>query len=112
MLQAKELRFGNKVQSSEGEVITVQQILGHTVIYDSHIKVNRELATTLDSHYKTYTTKVIELVKETSFQDLQPIALTPKVLEKCGMKRAGSLNDVPGEEESLVFVIENNDREQ
>ena len=86
MLQAKELRFGNKVQSPKGEVITVQQILGNTVIYDTQIKVNRELATTRDSHYRTYSTQVIEMVKETDFQDLEPIALTPKVLEKCGLR--------------------------
>jgi hypothetical protein len=86
MLQAKELRFGNKVQSPQGEIITVQQILSNTVIYDAQIKVNRELATTADSYHRTYTTQVIEMVKKSDFHELEPITLTPKVLEKCGMR--------------------------
>ena len=86
MLQAKELRFGNKVQSHQGEVITVQQILSNTVIYDTQVKVSRELATSGDSYQRTYTTQVIELVKKSDFQELEPIALTPKVLEKCGLR--------------------------
>lgn len=86
MLQAKELRFGNKVQSHQGEIITVQQILSNTVIYDTQVKVNRELATTGESYHRTYTTQVIELVKKSDFQELEPIALTPKVLEKCGLR--------------------------
>ena len=86
MLQAKELRFGNKVQSPQGEIITVQQILSNTVIYDAQIKVNRELATTGDAYHRTYTTQVIEMVKKSDFSELEPIALTPNVLEKCGMR--------------------------
>jgi len=86
MLQAKELRFGNKVQSPQGEVITVQQILSNTVIYDTQVKVNRELAPTGDSYHRTYTTQVIEMVKKSDFHELEPIILTPKVLEKCGMR--------------------------
>lgn len=87
MLQAKELRFGNKVQTQQGEVITLQQILSNTVIYDTQVKVNRELAHARSSSNKMlYTTQVIEMVKETEFQDIEPIALTPKVLEKCGLR--------------------------
>jgi len=32
MLHAKELRFGNKVLTQNGEIITVQQILGNTLV--------------------------------------------------------------------------------
>ena len=86
MLQSNELRYGNKVQTSEGEVITIQQILSSSVIYDSQIKVNRELVNVRGSSKTTYTTEVMEMVKETDFQDLHPIVLTPKVLEKCGLR--------------------------
>jgi hypothetical protein len=86
MLQAQELRVGNKVQSPEGEVISIQQILGSTVIYDSQIKVNRELFNAKNNYRNTYTTEVVEMVKETDFEDLKPVTLTPKVLEQCGFR--------------------------
>jgi hypothetical protein len=86
MLQAQELRVGNKVQSPEGEVISIQQILGNSVIYDSQIKVNRELFNAKSAYRNTYTTEVVELVKESDFVDLKPVLLTPKVLEQCGFR--------------------------
>ena len=86
MLQAKELRFGNKVQSLQGEVITIQQILSSSVIYDTFVKVNRETVSARGGFKTTYTTQVIEMIKEADFQDIKPIVLTPKVLEKCGLR--------------------------
>ncbi|HEY4151159.1 MAG TPA: hypothetical protein VGM41_19610 [Chitinophagaceae bacterium] len=86
MLQAKELRFGNKVQTLQGEVITIQQILCSSVIYDTLVKVNRETVNSRGSFKTTYTTQVIEMIKEADFQDINPIVLTPKVLEKCGLR--------------------------
>ena len=86
MLQAKELRFGNKVQTIHGEVITVQQILSNTLIYDTQIKVNREIVSARGAFKTAYTTQVIEMVKEADFQEINPILLTPKVLEKCGLR--------------------------
>jgi hypothetical protein len=86
MLQAKELRFGNKVQSPNGEVITVQQILSNSIIYDTQIKVSRETASARGSFKTAYTTQVIEVIKEADFQDINPIVLTPKVLDKCGIR--------------------------
>jgi len=86
MLQAKELRFGNKVQTPQGEVITVQQILSNTVIYDTQIKVNRESVNARGASKITYTTQVIEMIKESDLLELNPIRLTPKVLEKCGLR--------------------------
>ena len=86
MLHAKELRFGNKVQTQKGEIITVQQILGNTLIYDTQIKVSREMATVNRSYKTSYTSQVIEVVKEAEFQEIDPILLTPKILEKCGFR--------------------------
>ncbi|HMH20136.1 MAG TPA: hypothetical protein VK563_00100 [Puia sp.] len=86
MLHAKELRFGNKVQTQHGEIITVQQILGNTLIYDTQIKVSREMAAVNRSYKTAYTTQVIEIVKEAEFHELDPIRLTSKVLEKCGFR--------------------------
>ena len=43
MIQAKELRFGNKVYNTRNaEIITVQQILHSTIIYDTQLKINKE----------------------------------------------------------------------
>ena len=86
MIHAKELRYGNKVQTQHGEIITVQQILSNTLVYDTQIKVTQEMATVGKSYKTAYTTQVIEVVKETEFQEIDPITLTPKVLEKCGFR--------------------------
>ena len=86
MIQAKELRYGNKVQTQRGEIITVQQILSNTLVYDTQIKVTQEMATVGKSYKTAYTTQVIEVVKETEFQEIEPIALTPRILEKCGFR--------------------------
>ena len=43
MIQAKELRFGNKVYNPRNaEIITVQQILHSTIIYDTQLKISKE----------------------------------------------------------------------
>ncbi|HXB07222.1 MAG TPA: hypothetical protein VNW04_08905 [Puia sp.] len=86
MIHAKELRYGNKVQTRDGETITVQQILGNSLIYDTQIKVNREVAAVRGSLRTAYASQFIEVVKEADFQEIEPIALTPKVLEKCGFR--------------------------
>ena len=86
MIQAKELRFGNKVQTHHGDIITVQQILSNTLIYDTQIKVTREVASIRTSHKTSYTSQFVEVIKEADFQDINPIPLTPKILEKCGFR--------------------------
>lgn len=86
MIHAKELRYGNKVQTRDGETITVQQILGNSLIYDTQIKVNREVAAVRGSLRTAYASQFIEVVKEADFLEIEPIALTPKVLEKCGFR--------------------------
>ena len=86
MIHAKELRFGNKVQTQQGEIITVQQILCNTLIYDTLIKVSRETAA-VGKYYKTdYSTQFIEVVKEAEYQEINGIFLTPRILEKCGFR--------------------------
>jgi hypothetical protein len=86
MLHAKDLRIGNKVFNRKGEVITVQQLLANTLIYDTQINISRKVANAGRFYEDTYTTEVIELVKEVDFQDVTPISLTPKILEKCGFR--------------------------
>jgi hypothetical protein len=86
MIQAKELRYGNKVQTQHGDIITVQQILSNTLIYDTQIKVTREVASVRTSHKSDYTSQFVEVIKEADFQDIEPIVLTPKVLNKCGFR--------------------------
>src|ERR1700754_2553922 len=85
MLHAKELRLGNKVFNPKGEIITVQQLLSNTLIYDTQINISRKVANA-GRYGDTYTTEVIELIKEIDFQDVTPVSLTPKILEKCGFR--------------------------
>lgn len=86
MLHAQELRYGNKVQDQDGEVITVQQILSNALVYDIQVKVNREVASVRGSLRTAYASQFVEIVKEASFSEIEPIVLTPKVLEKCGFR--------------------------
>lgn len=86
MLHSKDLRIGNKVFNRKGEVITVQQLLANTLIYDTQINISRKVANAGRFYEDTYTTEVIELVKEIDFQDVTPVSLTPKILEKCGFR--------------------------
>ena len=84
MIHAKELRYGNKVQTQRGDIITVQQILSNTLVYDTQIKVTQEMAAVGKSYKTSYTTQVVEVVKEAEFQEIEPIALTPRILENVG----------------------------
>jgi hypothetical protein len=86
MILAKELRYGNKVQTQDGDVITVQQILCNKLIYDTQIKVSREAATVRGSLRTAYATQFVEVFKEADLQEIEPILLTPKVLETCGFR--------------------------
>lgn len=86
MIHAKDLRFGNKVQTRDGETITVHQILGNSLIYDTQIRVNREIAAVRGSLRTAYASQFIEVVKEADYAEVDPIVLTPKVLEKCGFR--------------------------
>ena len=87
MLHAKDLRFGNKVFNKKGEVITVQQILSNTIVYDTAINVSRrQLSKVSGFNNASYTTDVLEVVKEAAMQEIVPISLTPKILESCGFR--------------------------
>jgi hypothetical protein len=87
MLHAKELRFGNKVCNKKGDVITVQQILSHSIVYDTAINVSRRHLSKVSGFYNaSYTTEVMEVVKEAEMEEIEPISLTPKVLESCGFR--------------------------
>ncbi|HXD77053.1 MAG TPA: hypothetical protein VN616_04555 [Puia sp.] len=86
MIHAKELRFGNKIQTKDGEFITVHQLLGNSLIYDTQIKVSREVAAVRGSLRTAYASQFIEVVKEADYGELDPIALTPRLLERCGFR--------------------------
>ena len=87
MIQAKELRFGNKVYNPRNaEIITVQQILHSTVIYDTQLKINKEESNNSWSSVITCTSEVVEVIKEVEYHDIDPIVLTPQILEKCGFR--------------------------
>jgi len=86
MIHTKELRFGNKLQTRQGQVITVQQILSNTVIYESKLELNREPVSIGGSHTTDYYTQLNEVVKEADCNDIMPIALTEDILHKCGFR--------------------------
>jgi hypothetical protein len=86
MIHAKDLRFGNKVQTRDGEMITVHQLLGNSLIYDTQIRVSREVAAVRGSLRTAYASQYVEVIKEADYAEVDPIVLTPKVLEKCGFR--------------------------
>lgn len=86
MLQAQELRFGNKVYNQTGEIITVQQILYNTVIYGTQMKINKEMTYISGSYEISYITEVVEVIEEADYQELEPIILTSGLLQKCGFR--------------------------
>lgn len=86
MIHTKELRAGNKVCTPIGDVITVQQILSNTVVYDSKIEVQREVIN-IKGNYATASLGLLnEVVKEADCQDIEPIQLTEDILRKCGFR--------------------------
>jgi hypothetical protein len=86
MIHAKDLRFGNKVQTRDGEMVTVHQLLGNSLIYDTQMRVSREVAAVRGSLRTAYASQYIEVVKEADYDEVEPILLTPKVLEGCGFR--------------------------
>jgi hypothetical protein len=86
MIHTKEVRFGNKLRTNRGEVITVQQVLGNSLVYDSKIQVNREMINVSGSHHTDYLTHLSEIVKEIDCSDVEPIPLTPELLRKTGFR--------------------------
>jgi hypothetical protein len=86
MIHAKDLRFGNKVQTRDGEMVTVHQLLGNSLIYDTQMRVSREVTAVRGSLRTAYASQYIEVVKEADYDEVDPIMLTPKVLERCGFR--------------------------
>lgn len=86
MIHTKELRLGNKVLNSKGQVITVQQILSNSIIYESKIEVNRELVPMGGSRSREHFSQLNEIVKEVDSTDVMPISLTPDILRQCGFR--------------------------
>ncbi len=67
-------------------MITVHQLLGNSLIYDTQVRVNREVAAVRGSLRTAYASQYIEVVKEAEYDELEPIVLTPKLLEQCGFR--------------------------
>lgn len=86
MIHTKELRYGNKVQTRQGKVITVQQILSNTIVYDSKIELNSEAVSVSGTGQTNYYSELNEIVQEVDCSDIQPIALTADILRQCGFR--------------------------
>ena len=86
MVHPNELRLGNKLYNQAGDIITVQQILHNTVVYDTRMQVNQERANVSGSYAIAYTSEVEEVIEEAEFTDLEPIIITPLVLQSCGLR--------------------------
>ena len=85
MIFSNELRLGNKVYYRD-RVITVQQILFNSVVYETAMKINQELVGFGETLEPAYSSHVVEMVEEADCMDLKPINLTYKILEKCGFR--------------------------
>jgi len=86
MISTKELRFGNKIRTRQGKVITVQQILSNTVVYDSKIELNREPVAAGGHNNNSYFTQLNEVVQEVDCNDVDPILLSEDILRICGFR--------------------------
>jgi hypothetical protein len=86
MIHTKELRFGNKVMTRQGLVITIQQLLCNTLIYDSQIELKREAVQMQGSRTTDYITALNEVIKEVDYAEIVPIALSSELLQQCGFR--------------------------
>ncbi len=86
MILTKDLRYGNKVRTRKGQVITVQQILSNSIIYESKFAVHRELVPFGASRNNDYHTQLNEIIKEVDCNDIEAIALNEDILRQCGFK--------------------------
>jgi hypothetical protein len=86
MIHTKELRFGNRLITRQGQVITVQQILSNSVIYESKIEVNSQLVAAGGARSREHFSQLNEVVKEVDCMDIRPIALTTDILRQCGFR--------------------------
>lgn len=86
MIHAKDLRLGNKVRHRTGPVITVQQILHNTVVYNNYLQVDHEEAAPSFSSVLARAAKVVEVIEEAEYPHLLPIPLTTQLLESCGFR--------------------------
>lgn len=85
MIHAKELRFGNKLFNQSGHVITVEQILHGTIVFNNYLQVNNE-SNGYGSSVLSYTSRVVEVIEEIEYQNLSPIPLTEQILKNCGFR--------------------------
>lgn len=87
MIHTKELRFGNKVQTKQGEVITIQQILCETIISESKIVVKKgSVNITEPPDQADFIFELNEVVKEVDCEEIYPITLTQGLLKICGFR--------------------------
>ena len=86
MIHTKELRIGNKIKTRQGQVITVQQVLSNSVIYDRKIKVHRELVPKGGYRNNEHQAQLNEIIKEVDCNDVEPIALNEDILRQCGFR--------------------------
>src|SRR5580700_9967902 len=86
MIHIKELRFGNKVQTLDGEVVTIQQILYNSIICEMQVDPESESVNVGKSFGSDFTLQLTEIIKELDYQEIFPIALNTEILKKCGLR--------------------------
>lgn len=72
MIQAKELRVGNKIYSADKDNILTVEEIRYTTVRVSYIRLDTKQPHVSISH----------------FEDFNPIPLTPEILEQCGFEKA------------------------
>src|SRR5580698_10667421 len=86
MIHTKELRFGNKVQTQDGEIITVQQLLHNSVICHIQTEVNADSFEFSSTSYTEYLFELNDVIRELDYDEILPIALTPEILKQFGFR--------------------------
>lgn len=76
-MDVKELRIGNWVEEEVLGIVKVSEIYRHVVLATSK-NLNKEGV-------------VVDFDYVLTLDNIQPISLTPEILEKCGIERTGNL---------------------
>lgn len=69
-----------------GDVITVQQILQNSIVYNNYLQVDKEETGSYSSAVLSYAAKVVEVIEEEEYPNLKPIPLTTQLLKGCGFR--------------------------
>src|SRR5579862_4681187 len=86
MIHIKEIRFGNKAQTRDGEIVTVQQILSNSIVCEVQVEAAMEVVHSVRTFAGDSMLELMEEIKEFDCRELYPIPLSLEILKKCGFR--------------------------